>query len=113
MLPTDPARSDLATVLGPGEAILFRPEDAMKRALAALVVTVVAIVLLARYENAPPAKLSRGRRCGREDGDARPRAPPPGVKTGTGPLLTTPFSSIQVRARAHARSADRRAARSR
>jgi len=66
---------------------------AMKRAAAALVATAAAVVLLARYEThpppAPPAEPSRS------------PAPPPeqrGVKAGTGPLLATPFSSIQVRA---------------
>jgi uncharacterized protein with FMN-binding domain len=53
----------------------------MRRAVAALVVTAVAVVLLARYQTHPP-----------------PAQPKPGVKVGTGPLLTTPFSSIQVRA---------------
>jgi uncharacterized protein with FMN-binding domain len=65
----------------------------MRRAVAALVVTAVAVVLLARYETHPPAKPPpRPRRA------ATPPPPPPGVRIGTGPLLTTPFSSIQVRA---------------
>jgi uncharacterized protein with FMN-binding domain len=64
----------------------------MKRAVAALAVTVVAVVLLARYETHPP-----------DEPPPRPRAvaaptPAPGVRVGTGPLITTPFSSIQVRA---------------
>jgi uncharacterized protein with FMN-binding domain len=64
----------------------------MKRALAALVVTVVAVVLLARYETHPPAKPPPVKAV-------RAAAPPrPGVEVGTGPLLATPFSSIQVRA---------------
>jgi uncharacterized protein with FMN-binding domain len=65
----------------------------MKRAVAALVVTAVAVVLLARYETHPPAKLPPRPRPA-----ATPAPPPPGVRVGTGPLLTTPFSSIQVRA---------------
>jgi uncharacterized protein with FMN-binding domain len=65
----------------------------MRRSFAALVVTAVAVVLLARYETHPPAKPPPPART------ARPPAPPrPGVKVGTGPLVTTPFSSIQVRA---------------
>ena len=66
----------------------------MKRALAALVVTAVAVVLLARYETHPPAEAAAAgpRRRG------APAPPQPGVKVGRGPLLTTPFSSIQVRA---------------
>jgi uncharacterized protein with FMN-binding domain len=65
----------------------------MKRAVAALVVTAVAVVLLARYETHPPAKPPPRPRPA-----ATPAPPPPGVRLGTGPLLTTPFSSIQVRA---------------
>ena len=65
----------------------------MRRAVAALVVTAVAVVLLARYETHPPAKPPPPANV------ARAAAPPrPGVRAGTGPLLTTPFSSIQVRA---------------
>jgi uncharacterized protein with FMN-binding domain len=65
----------------------------MKRAAAVLVVTAVAVVLLARYETHPPDKPPPRPRPA-----ATPAPPPPGVRVGTGPLLTTPFSSIQVRA---------------
>jgi uncharacterized protein with FMN-binding domain len=65
----------------------------VKRAAAALVVTAVAVVLLARYETHPPAKPPPPVRTA-----PAPAPPEPGVKAGTGPLLTTPFSSIQVRA---------------
>ena len=65
----------------------------MKRAVAALVVTAVAVVLLARYETHPPDEPPPPPRRA-----ATPAPPPPGVKIGTGPLITTPFSSIQVRA---------------
>jgi uncharacterized protein with FMN-binding domain len=65
----------------------------VKRAVAALVVTAFAVVLLARYETHPPAKPPAPAKR-----DALPLPPRPGVKVGTGPLLTTPFSSIQVRA---------------
>jgi uncharacterized protein with FMN-binding domain len=65
----------------------------MKRALAALVVTAVAVVLLARYETHPPDEPPPPPRRA-----ATPAPPPPGVKVGTGPLISTPFSSIQVRA---------------
>ena len=65
----------------------------MRRAVAALVVTAAAVVLLARYETHPPAKPPP------PDKAARAPAPPKrGVRTGTGPLVMTPFSSIQVRA---------------
>ena len=63
----------------------------MRRALAALALTAAAVVLLARYETHPPAKPPPP--------DKRAPAPPkPGLRAGTGPLVTTPFSSIQVRA---------------
>ncbi len=65
----------------------------MRRAVAALVVTAVAVVLLARYETHPPDEPPPPARRA-----ATPAPPPAGVKVGTGPLLTTPFSSIQVRA---------------
>jgi uncharacterized protein with FMN-binding domain len=65
----------------------------MKRAVAALVVTAVAVALLARYETHPPAKPPPRPRPA-----ATAAPPPPGVRVGTGPLVTTPFSSIQVRA---------------
>jgi uncharacterized protein with FMN-binding domain len=65
----------------------------MRRAVAALVVTAIAVVLLARYETHPPDEPPP-----RPRPPATPAAPPPGVKVGTGPLISTPFSSIQVRA---------------
>jgi uncharacterized protein with FMN-binding domain len=65
----------------------------MRRAVAALVVTAAAVVLLARYETRPPEEPPPPPRPA-----ATPAPLPPGVKVGTGPLLTTPFSSIQVRA---------------
>ena len=68
----------------------------MKRALAALVLTAGGVVLLARYETRPPEQL-HPRSALRPAASPAP-TPRPGVKTGTGPLLTTPFSSIQVRA---------------
>jgi uncharacterized protein with FMN-binding domain len=65
----------------------------MRRTVAALVVTAAAVVLLARYETRPPDDPPPPPRPA-----ATPTAPPPGVKVGTGPLISTPFSSIQVRA---------------
>jgi uncharacterized protein with FMN-binding domain len=65
----------------------------VKRAVAALVVTAAAVVLLARYETHPPDEPPPPARPA-----TTPAPPPLGVKVGTGPLLTTPFSSIQVRA---------------
>jgi uncharacterized protein with FMN-binding domain len=77
----------------------------MRRALVALLVTAAAVVWLARYETHPPSKLNPLR------GDPRPAhrapAPPPrsgvragtaGTRSGVGPVVSTPFSTIQVRA---------------
>jgi uncharacterized protein with FMN-binding domain len=84
----------------------------MKKAVAALVVTIVAVVLLARYEthapvDANPHSALRAQRT--PQAIARPTATPalrstvpgrPGarVRSATGPALTTPFSVIQVKA---------------
>ena len=72
----------------------------MRRALAALVVTAVAVVLLARYETQPPRTLNPNSAL-RPAATAAPapRATPrPGEKSASGPVITTPFSVIQVRA---------------
>jgi uncharacterized protein with FMN-binding domain len=70
----------------------------MRRAAAALAVTAVCVVLLARFDTDPPEQLNP-KSALRPAATASPAAAPrPGVRTGTGPLLTTPFSSIQVRA---------------
>jgi len=63
----------------------------VRRALAALALTAAAVVLLARYETHLPAKPPPPEK-------RAPAPPKPGVRAGTGPLVTTPFSSIQVRA---------------
>jgi uncharacterized protein with FMN-binding domain len=75
----------------------------MRKAVAALVVTVVAVVLLARYETHPPTTLnpeSALRPKATPRALARPRPTPAGPRTrsATGPALRTPFSVIQVRA---------------
>jgi uncharacterized protein with FMN-binding domain len=65
----------------------------MRRAVVALLVTVVAVVLVARYDTHPP--MTRTERT-------IPPAPPPrtapGQRTADGPAMTTPFSVIQVQA---------------
>ena len=75
----------------------------MRRALAALVVTAVAVVLLARYETQPPVTVNPNSALEPRPTPraiARPTAvpPPPGSRSATGPPLVTPFSVIQVRA---------------
>jgi uncharacterized protein with FMN-binding domain len=79
----------------------------MRRAVAALVVTAVAVVLLARYETEPPVTVDRGAAQARPTPRAFSTAEPmrstiPGgtgpVRSADGPAMTTPFSVIQVRA---------------
>jgi uncharacterized protein with FMN-binding domain len=65
----------------------------MRRAIVALIVTAVAVVLLVRYDTDPPVTLTER---------TVPRPPPPkarpGEKTADGPAMATPFSVIQVQA---------------
>jgi uncharacterized protein with FMN-binding domain len=80
----------------------------MPRAAAALVVTAVAVVLLARYETEPPRTVNpnAGQKLPRAIAQREPakaakatRTPdPPGSRSALGPAMTTPFSIIQVRA---------------
>jgi uncharacterized protein with FMN-binding domain len=68
----------------------------MRKAAVALIVTVVAVVLLAGYDTHPPRTLDA-----RAVRKAAPTpAPSPGahVRTATGPARATPFSVVQVRA---------------
>jgi uncharacterized protein with FMN-binding domain len=72
----------------------------MRRAVAALVVTAAAVVLLARYETQPPRTRNPNSAL-RPAATATPApqaTPRPGETTATGPAVTTPFSVIQVRA---------------
>ena len=71
----------------------------MRKALAALAVTAVAVVALVRYDTHPPRTLNPRSALRPEAADARPAATPaPGTTAATGPLIMTPFSAIQVRA---------------
>jgi uncharacterized protein with FMN-binding domain len=71
----------------------------MKRAGVALVVTVVAVVLLAGYDTKPPRTVTREAAHATPPAiKATPAPPPPGSTTAEGPVLSTPFSIIQVRA---------------
>ena len=81
---------------------------AMPKALIALILTVVAVVLLAGYDTHPPVARdldTAGERQAIVRANARPR-PVARRRTregrdsvsGTGPMITTPFSVIQVRA---------------
>src|ERR1700750_1879406 len=77
----------------------------MPRALLARVVTVAAVVLLARFETEPPRTVNpdAGVKLPRAVAKARAAEPPPppappGSVSADGPAMTTPFSVIQVRA---------------
>ena len=80
----------------------------MRRAAVALVLTTVAVVLLARFETTPPRTFN-------PNSALRPTATPPAIareqparptptpdprrtRSATGPAFATPFSLIQVRA---------------
>jgi uncharacterized protein with FMN-binding domain len=71
----------------------------MPRALAALIVTAVAVVLLARYETHPPRTVNpRAEKLPPAIATPTPAKPPPGSRSALGPARTTPFSIIQVKA---------------
>jgi uncharacterized protein with FMN-binding domain len=75
----------------------------MRRSIAALVVTVVVVVALARFDSEPPRTLNPNsalRAQATPRAIARPRATPanPRGKSATGPAMVTPFSVVQVRA---------------
>ena len=85
----------------------------MRRALSAVAATVVAVVLLARYETHPPRELNPQSALRPRPGATGVPAPTaaaarparsgvapgaPGTRSATGPVITTPFSVIQVRA---------------
>jgi uncharacterized protein with FMN-binding domain len=68
-----------------------------------VVVTVVAVVLLARYETEPPRTFNPNAAVGpvktpRAFGTPAPRRTGEGTRSFLGPAMTTPFSAIQVRA---------------
>lgn len=66
----------------------------MRRAALALVVTVVAVVALVGYRTHPPKRPPA-----RPPVLARPAAPhPPGTRAATGVAISTPYTTIQVRA---------------
>ena len=75
----------------------------MRRALAAVAVTVVVVALLVRYDTRPPARLNpeSALRSPAPIRTPAPRRHPPGTLSGRGTLITTPFLSIQVQAWVH------------
>jgi uncharacterized protein with FMN-binding domain len=80
----------------------------MRKAVVALVVTVVAVILLAGFDTRPPRTVNpnsalKAKSTPRALTRARharpsPTASPAGTRAATGPALVTPFSVIQVRA---------------
>jgi uncharacterized protein with FMN-binding domain len=81
----------------------------MRAALAALVVTAVVVVLLVSYDTRPPGRLNpesalrtpAPRRTAAPEPTPTPRPRPPGARTAKSPLISTPFSAIQVEATVH------------
>ena len=81
----------------------------MRKAVAVLAVTAVAVVLLASYDTAPPTEFNPNSALRRPvqrtpapvAATPTPRPHPPGTRTGRSSLLRTPFSSIQVQAWVH------------
>ena len=77
----------------------------VRAVLAALVVTVVVVVLLVSYDTRPPTRANPESAlrtpAPRRTAPPRPRPHPPGSVTAKGPLVRTPFSSIQVQATVH------------
>ncbi len=69
----------------------------MRRAVVALVLTAVAVVLLARYETTPPVTRSADDPR-KPPALPRPAPAPGGSVSAVGPALVTPFSAIQVKA---------------
>jgi uncharacterized protein with FMN-binding domain len=78
----------------------------MRRAVAALIVTVVAVVLLARFETRAPRTVNPAaahaqptpRALAARAATPAQRRSGAGTRSSLGPAMTTPFSVIQVRA---------------
>jgi len=70
----------------------------MRRALPALVVTAVAVILLASYRTHPPRRPPPPPPAAHGRPTTTPAPRVPGARTAAGPLITTPFSAIQVEA---------------
>jgi uncharacterized protein with FMN-binding domain len=68
----------------------------MRKAVAVLVVTVTAVILLVGFDTRPPRTVNPNSALKRST--PRARASPAGTRAATGPALVTPFSVIQVRA---------------
>jgi uncharacterized protein with FMN-binding domain len=65
----------------------------MRRSLAALVVTVAAVVAVVSYRTHPPR-----REVSRPSAHARPAPEFAAARSATGPAISTPYTTIQVRA---------------
>jgi uncharacterized protein with FMN-binding domain len=75
----------------------------VKKALAALLVTAVAVVLLAGFDTEPPTTLNpnsalKPRSTPRAIARPTVTPTPRGTRSGVGPALSTPFSVVQVKA---------------
>jgi uncharacterized protein with FMN-binding domain len=70
----------------------------VKAVLAALVVTVVVVVLLVSYDTSPPRHLNPESALRTPEPKLTPRRHPPGSRTAESRLFTTPYTRIQVEA---------------
>jgi uncharacterized protein with FMN-binding domain len=70
----------------------------MRRAVAALLVTAVAVVALASYRTHPPRRPPPQPPAVHARPTGTPTPPPPGSRIARGPVISTPFSVIQVEA---------------
>lgn len=66
----------------------------MRRVLVALIVTVVAVVALVNYRTHPPRRAA----AAHPPANQRPASHPPGTRAATGVAISTPYTTIQVRA---------------
>jgi uncharacterized protein with FMN-binding domain len=65
----------------------------MRRAVVALILTVAAVIALVSYRTHPPRRTA-----GRPPAHSRPAPRVPAARAATGPAISTPYTTIQVRA---------------
>jgi len=68
----------------------------MRRAVVALVLTAVAVIALVSYRTHSPRRVDD-----RPPAHTRPAPHAPGARSATGPAISTPYTTIQVRAFVH------------
>jgi uncharacterized protein with FMN-binding domain len=65
----------------------------MRRAIVAVILTAAAVIALVSYRTHPPRRTAE-----RPPAHSRPAPRPPGAHAATGPAISTPYTTIQVRA---------------